>query len=104
MRLALAREVLQGFFVVVLSASPGLAYRPFVSTDAAVADVKEMEIELGYFNWARDRGKSTFIVPQTVLNYGLVKNLELVGEFSVGSASTWFRAVGRSCAVLEERS
>ena len=83
MRLALAREVLQGFFVVVLSASPGLAYRPFVSTDAAVADVKEMEIELGYFNWARDRGKSTFIVPQTVLNYGLVKNLELVGEFSV---------------------
>ena len=25
-------------------------YRPFVSTDAAVAEVKEMEIELEYFN------------------------------------------------------
>jgi signal transduction histidine kinase len=25
-------------------------YRPFFSTDAAVADVKEMEIEIGYFN------------------------------------------------------
>ena len=59
------------------------AYRPFVSTDAAVADFKEMEIELGYFNWARDRKKKTFIVPKVVLNYGLVQNLELVGEFSV---------------------
>src|SRR6266508_1618144 len=33
------------------------AYRPFVSTDAAVVDVKEMEIELGYFNWAREKRK-----------------------------------------------
>jgi hypothetical protein len=59
------------------------AYRPFVSTDAAVADSKEMEIELGYFNWARDRGKNAFIAPKVVLNYGLVQNLELVGEFGV---------------------
>ncbi len=59
------------------------AYRPFVSTDAAVADVKEMEIELGYFNWAREKRKNTFIVPKVVLNYGLVQNLELVGEFGV---------------------
>src|SRR5437763_216268 len=59
------------------------AYRPFVSTDAAVADVKEVEIELGYFNWARESGKNSFIVPKVVLNYGLVQNLELVGEFSV---------------------
>jgi len=58
-------------------------YRPFVSTDAAVADVKEMEVEIGYFDLERDRGKNTFLVPKVVLNYGLVQNLELVGEFSV---------------------
>jgi len=58
-------------------------YRPFIATDAAVADPKELEIELGYFTWERDRGKNTFIIPRTVLNYGLIQNLELVGEFGV---------------------
>ena len=80
------RQILRKFVltaVVLFPFSAAWGYRPFVSTDAAVADVKEMEIEFGYFNWARDRGKNTFIVPKTVLNYGLVKNLELVGEFSV---------------------
>jgi hypothetical protein len=69
--------------LLVFAPACAWAYRPFVSTDAAVADFKEMEIELGYFNWARDRGKNTFIVPKVVLNYGLVQNLEVVGEFSV---------------------
>ena len=69
--------------LLFFSESAAWAYRPFVSTDAAVADVKEMEIELGYFNWARERGKNTFVVPKVVLNYGLVQSLELVGEFSV---------------------
>ena len=54
-----------------------------MSTDAAVADLKEMEVELGYFNLERERGKNTFIIPKVVLNYGLVRNLELVGEFAV---------------------
>jgi hypothetical protein len=58
-------------------------YRPFVSTDAAVADLKEMEIEIGYFNLERERGKNTFIVPKVVLNYGLIRDVEFVGEFAV---------------------
>jgi hypothetical protein len=71
--------------ILLLLFSPSLAwgYRPFVSTDAAVADLGEMEIELGYFNLERERGKNTFIVPKVVLNYGLIRNLELVGEFAV---------------------
>src|SRR6266566_2109852 len=73
--------------LLFFSESAAWAYRPFVSTDAAVADVKEMEIELGYFNWARERGKNTFVVPKVVLNYGLLQNLELVGEFSVEEPS-----------------
>jgi len=69
--------------LLLLSQSVAWGYRPFVSTDAAVADVKEMEVEIGYFNLERERGKNTFIVPKAVLNYGLVRNLELVGEFAV---------------------
>jgi hypothetical protein len=69
--------------LLLLSQSVAWGYRPFVSTDAAVADLKEMEIELGYFNLEREKGRNTFIVPKVVLNYGLVRNLELVGEFAV---------------------
>lgn len=69
--------------LLVFSESVAWGYRPFIATDAAVADPKEMEIELGYFNLERDRGKNTFIIPKVVLNYGLIRNLELVGEFGV---------------------
>src|SRR5262249_190288 len=55
--------------------------RPFASTDAAVADVKEIEIELGSFNLARTRRETTITTPSVVLNYGFAKNWELVGEF-----------------------
>jgi hypothetical protein len=59
------------------------AYRPFVSTDAAVADPKEVEIELGYFNLDRIHHENTISTPHMVLNYGIAKNLELVGEFNL---------------------
>jgi hypothetical protein len=73
--------------LLLLSQSVAWGYRPFVSTDAAVADLKEMEIELGYFNLEREKGRNTFIVPKVVLNYGLIQNLELVGEFGVEEPS-----------------
>jgi len=66
--------------VLLVPASAG-AYRPFVSTDAAVADPNEVEIELGYFNLERTGGENTIATPGVVLNYGIVKRLELVGEF-----------------------
>ena len=69
--------------LLVSSESIAWGYRPFVATDAAVADVKQIEIELGYFNWERDKGNTTFIIPHAVFNYGLIHNLELVGEFAV---------------------
>ena len=59
------------------------AYRPFVSTDAAVAEPKEVEIELGYFNLDRTHGQNTISTPHVVLNYGVAKNLELVAEFNL---------------------
>ena len=69
--------------LLFFSKSAAWAYRPFISTDAAVADVNEMEIELGYFNWEREKGKTTFFSPKAALNYGFLHNFELVGEFAV---------------------
>ena len=68
---------------VAFTLSRAEAYRPFISTDAAVAEPKELEIELGHFTLRRERGESTFLIPSAVLNYGLWRNLELVGEFRV---------------------
>lgn len=69
--------------VLLLPASHAWGYRPFVSTDAAVADPKEMEIEAGYFNLERAEGENIFIVPKVVFNYGVIRDLEVIGEFEV---------------------
>jgi hypothetical protein len=69
--------------ILVLLAPSAWGYRPFVSTDAAVAERDRMEIELGYFTLARTQGENTFLTPQIVVNYGFAPNLELVGEASV---------------------
>src|SRR5262245_2665482 len=59
------------------------AYRPFIATDAAVADPQEVEIELGYLTLEQAKGETAFTIPRIVLNYGLFKNWEGVGEFAV---------------------
>ena len=65
--------------------SPGRcwAYRPFISTDAAVADPKEIEIELGYFTLEREKDENAFVIPRLVFNYGLFRNWEAVAEFAI---------------------
>lgn len=59
------------------------AYRPFESTDAAVVDPKEVEIELGYLTWERAGSENTFLTPQLVLNFGVINNLEVIAEFEI---------------------
>ena len=66
---------------MLLTPASAWAYRPFVSTDAAVADPREVEVELGYFNLERSGHENTIATPSVVLNYGVAKRLELVGEF-----------------------
>ena len=56
------------------------AYRPFDSTDAAVADVGQLEVELGPVQFRRSNEEQTVIAPAYVLNYGFAKNWELVLE------------------------
>lgn len=57
--------------LLVLSESVAWGYRPFIATDAAVADPKEMEIELGYFTLERDKGKSTSSFQRSCSTTGL---------------------------------
>jgi len=66
-----------------VGATSAWGYRPFVSTDAAVADPKEVEIEVGYFTLEREKDENAFIIPRVVVNYGLLKNWEAVAEFAV---------------------
>jgi hypothetical protein len=97
----------------LICASPSHAYRPFVPTDAAVADPGVLEVELGYFGVKRDRGLNSYVVPQVVLNYGLVGDLETVGEFSIETApdhgpavadpSLFLKAVLREGVLQEQR-
>jgi hypothetical protein len=69
--------------VLLSLASHAWGYRPFVSTDAAVADPKEVELELGYFALEHMDKEKNFIVPQVVINYGITQDWEVVGEFRV---------------------
>ncbi len=65
------------------SVSNVYAYRPFVSTDAAVVEKGELEIELGLFNLSHNEGIDEIIVPSLIVNYGILKDWEVVGEFDV---------------------
>jgi len=56
------------------------AYRPFDSTDAAVVDVGQLEVELGPVEFRRTDTSRTVIAPAYVLNYGYAKDWELVLE------------------------
>src|SRR5262245_10995401 len=75
--------ILLALLAVLLVPTSALAYRPFVSTDAAVADSREFEIELGYFDLERTGRDNTITTPSVVLNYGFIKNWEVVGEFRI---------------------
>ncbi len=60
-----------------------LAYRPFVSTDADVAEKREIEIELGLFGISQDTVTEEIIIPSLIINYGINEKWEVVGEFDV---------------------
>jgi hypothetical protein len=62
---------------------PAFAYRPFDGTDAAVADVNEIEIELQAFGWQRDEQQKTLIMPGVRFNYGFAERWEFVFEGQV---------------------
>jgi hypothetical protein len=62
----------------VATPTTAFAYRPFDGTDAAVAGVNEVEIELQPAGVLRDGSQSSLLGPAAVINYGFAKNWELV--------------------------
>ena len=70
-----------GLFASVLAWSvPALGYRPFDSTDAAVADKGVFEVELSPLSFRHDDDGAAWISPSARLNYGFTDDWELVLE------------------------
>src|SRR5215831_1591677 len=57
-----------------------LAYRPFDSTDAAVADKGAFEVELSPLSYRHDDDGTAWISPSARLNYGIADDWEVVLE------------------------
>jgi len=71
--------------LIVLSAGPAFAYRPFDSTDAAVADRGAVEFECGPIGYIVEAGDRSLIVPAAILNIGLANGWEIVAESRTSS-------------------
>jgi hypothetical protein len=57
-----------------------LAYRPFDSTDASVADAGQFELELGAAGSLHEGAEASFIASAFVANFGLMKDREIIVE------------------------
>jgi hypothetical protein len=64
--------------MICASAQPAAAYRPFDGTDAAVANLNEVEIELQPVGRMQAGPQSTLIAPAVVYNYGFAERWEMV--------------------------
>ena len=60
--------------------APVLAYRPFDSTDADVAEAGKWEIEVAPLNWRHNDDGTQWIAPAIIANYGFAPRWELVIE------------------------
>lgn len=75
-----ATKFLLSAALVVASARSAFPYRPFDSTDAAVADRGAIEIECGPIGYIVETGDRSIIVPAAILNIGLPNGWEIVAE------------------------
>jgi hypothetical protein len=89
-RLAAATAIVA---LVVGWAAPAAAYRPFDGTDAAVAAVGEVEIELQPAGALHAGSSTTLAGPNAVYNYGFAERWELVLQ---GEAQAFPEAAGPS--------
>jgi len=67
-----------GAVALTLATDAALAYRPFDSTDAAVVDAGEFELELGPLGWIREGPEKFRVAPAVVANFGFSGDRELV--------------------------
>jgi len=77
--------ILRGMLALVMAGAlvwpiAAFAYRPFDSTDAAVAEDGKWEIELAPLNWRHNDEGAQWIAPALILNYGFAPDWEVVVE------------------------
>lgn len=77
---ARAHWVLAASLIGVLWPVTALAYRPFNSTDAAVAARGEMEIEFGPVGFVEEGPDKSIVSPSLIFNWGFADRFELVLE------------------------
>jgi hypothetical protein len=104
-----------GAVALCLVGRPAAAYRPFDGTDAAVANLNEVEIELQPAGRLQTGSQSTLIAPEVVYNYGFADRWEMVlqgqletslspgGPTSLAAAGAFLKYVLRP-GVLQDRS
>jgi len=95
--------------------APAFAYRPFDGTDAAVTGPGQAEVELQPAGRLQEGSQSFLVAPGIVINFGVVKGLELVFEGrlleplssseppNLTDAGTFLKYVVRS-GVLQDKS
>jgi hypothetical protein len=111
----LPRAALTGMIIAALSGT-ALAYRPFDGTDAAVAKVGDLEVELAPADLLREHSQSTVIGGFTILNFGIAPDWEAVfsgqsqipqfasdDPFSIANVSAFLKTVVRP-GVLQDKS
>ena len=64
--------------MICLLAWPAAAYRPFDGTDAAVAGVNEVEVELEPLGRLQSGSQTSLVAPGVVFNYGFAERWEVV--------------------------
>jgi hypothetical protein len=74
-----------GAVTICLFAWPAAAYRPFDGTDAAVADLNQVEIELQPAGRLQTGPQSTLVAPAVVYNYGFAERWEMVLQTELDS-------------------
>jgi hypothetical protein len=99
LRRRLAGTLAAGAVGVGLFAWPAAAYRPFDGTDAAVADVKEIEVELQPAGWLREAPQTALVAPAARYNYGFAEGWEMVLE---GQIETPLSPIGPSSLVAAD--
>ena len=88
--------VIAAALTFVASSGRALGYRPFVSTDAAVADTGDVEIEFGYIGFRADHAGATILAPEVVISLGVVRDLEAVVQSTLANDVTRRRGVPSS--------
>ena len=111
----LARAAFAGL-IATACVGTAFAYRPFDGTDADVAKLGDMEVELAPADVVRERSQSTLVAPSAVLNFGVAPGWEAVfsgqgqfpqfesdDPFSIADVSAFLKNVVRP-GVLQDQS